>query len=276
MKGRRLEMKTQIISVTGQDWNVAVMGPEDADETLLLCNGIGASVETTTPLTDHFKKTRLIAFDVPGVGKSPTPFSPYRLSNLTRMLDKILTELGVGKVNVFGVSWGGALAQQFAYDFQSRCRSLTLAATSAGMVMIPGKLKVLSKMMTPKRYQDPEHMLKIGPEIYGGDASLNRELIKKHADTMIAGDKRGYAYQLLAGVGWTSFPWLGQIKIPTFIMMGEKDPIVPAINGKILAARIPNSTFETVPCGHMFVLTQGGDVARRVEAFIHGEAANAA
>lgn len=44
MKDTTLEMKSQIISVMGQDWNVAVMGPDDADQTLLLCNGIGASI----------------------------------------------------------------------------------------------------------------------------------------------------------------------------------------------------------------------------------------
>ena len=272
MKGSALEMKSQIVSVMGQDWNVAVMGPEDAEQTLLLCNGIGASVETTAPLADHFKRTRLIAFDVPGVGRSPTPFSPYRLTNLTRMLDKILTELGVGKINVFGVSWGGALAQQFAHDFQPRCSSLTLAATSAGMVMVPGKLKVLSKLATSKRYRDPNHMMDIGAELYGGAVAHNEELLREHAMAMRAGDKRGYAYQLLAGVGWTSFFWLGQIKIPTFILMGEKDPIIPVVNGEILASRIPNSIFETVPCGHMFVLTQGADIAGRVEAFIHDRA----
>ncbi|MEL6206293.1 MAG: poly(3-hydroxyalkanoate) depolymerase [Pseudomonadota bacterium] len=269
-------MKSQIITVMGQDWNVGVIGPEDADQTLLLCNGIGASIETVAPLTGHFKRTRLIAFDVPGVGRSPTPFSPYRLTNLTRMLDKILTELGVGQVNVFGVSWGGALAQQFAHDFQTRCRSLTLAATSAGMIMVPGKLKVLSKIATPKRYEDPNHMLDIGAEIYGGGVAFNKELLREHAMAMRAGDKRGYTYQLLAGIGWTSFFWLSRIKIPTFILMGENDPIIPVVNGQIMARRLPNATVETVPCGHMFVLTEAADVAERVEAFIHDWAAEPA
>jgi poly(3-hydroxyoctanoate) depolymerase len=264
-----LELKSQTVTAIGQDWNVAVIGPEDADRTLLLCNGIGASIETTAPFVKHFKRTRLVVFDVPGVGGSPTPWSPYRLANLTRMLNRVLDQLGIGKVDVFGVSWGGALAQQFAHDYQSRCTSLTLAATSAGMVMVPGKLNVLRKMATAKRYQDPEHMMKIGAEIYGGGVAMNRELLKEHAAAMRAGDKKGYLYQLMAGIGWTSFFWLGQIKVPTLILMGENDPIVPLVNGKIMASRMPNATVETVPCGHMFVLTQAEIVADRIEAFIH-------
>jgi len=264
-----LDIHSQTISVMGQDWNVALMGPEDADRTLLLCNGIGASIETTAPFVKHFKRTRLVAFDVPGVGGSPTPWAPYRLTNLTRMLNRILDQLGVGKVDVFGVSWGGALAQQFAHDFQPRCTSLTLAATSAGMVMVPGKIGVLRKMITPKRYQDPEHMLKIGAELYGGEVKFNRELLRNHAAAMKAGDKKGYFYQLIAGIGWTSFFWLSQIKIPTLILMGDHDPMVPAVNGKLMASRMPNARVELVPCGHMFVLTQAEAVADRVEAFIH-------
>ena len=260
-----------MVSVMGQDWNIATMGPEDADRTLLLCNGIGASVETVEPFASHFKRTRLIAFDVPGVGRSPTPWSPYRFTNLTRMLDKILDELDVGVVDVFGVSWGGALAQQFAFDFKKRCRSLTLAATSAGVAMVPGNISVMKKMVSPKRYQDPEYMMEIGAEIYGGAVAANRDMLRSHTAAMQAGDKKGYLYQLLAGVGWTSIIWLRQIKVPTLILMGDHDPIVPPVNGKIMASRLPNATVELVDCGHMFILTQAERVADRVEVFIHND-----
>ncbi len=271
-----MQIENRIVTTRGQDWNVSILGPQDAERTLLLCNGIGASVETIGPFAEHFERTRLIGFDVPGVGKSPTPWSPYRFSSLTRMLNGILDQLGVGKVDVFGVSWGGALAQQFAYDFQPRCRSLTLAATAAGMVMVPGNISVLSKMATPRRYRDPDYMMKVGAEIYGGEVAFNRELLKDHSMAMRAGDKRGYLYQLLAGAGWTSFLFLPRIKLQTLILMGEDDPLVPPVNGKILHRRLPNSTLEMVSCGHMFVLTQAENVADRVERFIHSEVVGAA
>lgn len=266
-----MKIETQIIRVLGQDWNVAVTGPQDADRTLLLCNGIGASVDTIGAFTKHFKRTRLIAFDVPGVGHSPTPVLPYRFSNLTKMLNQILDILDVGQVDVFGVSWGGALAQQFAHDYQDRCHTLILAATAAGFVMVPGNISVLSKMATPKRYKDPDYMMKVGAEIYGGEMAFNRELLKDHSLAMKGGDRRGYLYQILAGAGWTSYLWLSRIKIPVLILMGDHDPLVPPVNGRILAKRLPNATLEFVNCGHMFVLTQAEAVADRVEAFLHDE-----
>jgi pimeloyl-ACP methyl ester carboxylesterase len=54
--------------------------------------------------------------------------------------------------------------------------------------------------------------------------------------------------------------------------MGTDDPIVPPINGRIVAWRLPNATLESVACGHLFMLTRPGETARRVERFIveHG------
>ena len=89
---------------------------------------------------------------------------------------------------------------------------------------------------------------------------------------MKAGDTRGYIYQLLAGAGWTSYFFLPRIKLPTLILMGEDDPLVPPVNGRILEKRLPNATLELVDCGHMFVLTQAERVADRIEEFIHEEA----
>ncbi len=266
-------MEKRMIKVLGQEWNVATIGPDDAEHTLVLCNGIGASVDTIKPFARHFSGCRIISFDVPGVGDSPTPVIPYRFKNLTRMINRILDVLGAGKVHIFGVSWGGALAQQFAYDFQNRCRSLTLAATAAGMVMVPGNLAVLSKMVTPRRYTDPNFMMTVGAEIYGGEVAFNTELLQDHAMAMRAGDKRGYLFQLLAGLGWSSYIWLSQIKLPTLILMGEDDPLVPPVNGKILLSRLPNAELETVPCGHMFVLTKAEIVADRVQEFIREQGA---
>ena len=264
-----VDIEKKLIEVEGQTWNIATTGPKDAERTLLICNGIGASVDTINPFVEHFKRTRIVAFDVPGVGESPTPLLPYRFFNLSWMLNRILDQEGIGKVDVFGVSWGGALAQQFAYDNQRRCRSLTLAATTAGAVMVPGSISVLRKLATPRRYRDPDYMMEVGAEIYGGELEFNRELLKDHAMAMKGGDRRGYAYQLLAAAGWTSFLWLPRIKLPTLIIYGKDDPIVPPVNAKFLAWRLPNAVVVQVDCGHMFVLTQAEAIADRVEQFIH-------
>ena len=83
-------------------------------------------------------------------------------------------------------------------------------------------------------------------------------------------------YQLLAGVGWTSWLWLPQFKLPVLIMMGADDPIVPVVNGRILASRLPDARLEVVDCGHLFVLTHPEETARTIERFLLEAPANGA
>ncbi|MEO0343166.1 MAG: poly(3-hydroxyalkanoate) depolymerase [Pseudomonadota bacterium] len=268
-KKTSVSVDIKFTTIMGQKIRYALMGPKDADRTLLAFNGIGASLEAVIPFANFFERTRILTFDVPGVGESPTPLVPYRFTWLALLSAKLLDELGIGEVDVTGVSWGGAAAQQFVYNYQDRVRTMTLCATSAGMVMVPGNIDVLRKMATPKRYMDPGHMMKIAPEIYGGQIRSNVEILKMHASSLKAGDSRGYAYQLMAGMGWTSWFWLPQIEVPTLLLMGNDDPLVPPINGRMLMSRLPKADMITLDCGHLFILSIPEETAGHMEAFIH-------
>jgi len=265
------QVEIRLVRIAGQEVHVALYGREDAARTLLVFNGIGASVATVAPFAAHFRDTRIVTFDVPGVGGSPTPGLPYRLAWLARLAARLLDALAIGEVDVFGVSWGGALAQQFAHDFPGRSRSLTLAATSAGFVMVPGSLRVLKQLATPRRYADPAHMLAVGPDIYGGQLRHDRALLAEHAEAMTATTGRGYLYQMLAVSGWTSWLWLPRLQLPVLILMGADDPIVPPINGRIIADRLPDARLEMVACGHLFILTDPAGTAARIERFLAGD-----
>jgi poly(3-hydroxyalkanoate) depolymerase len=266
-----VESDVRRIEVGSQRVRLALYGPAGASRTLLVFNGIGASVETVAPFAAQFRDTRIVTFDVPGVGGSPAPALPYRFAWLARLSARLLDALGIAEVDVFGVSWGGALAQQFVHDFPARSRSLTLAATSAGFVMVPGKLGVLKQIATPRRYADPAHMLEVGPDIYGGQLRHDRALLAEHAQAMRATSGRGYVYQLLAGAGWTSWLWLPRIRVPVLILMGADDPIVPMVNGRIIADRLRDARLEIVDCGHLFILTDPAGTASRIERFLRGE-----
>ena len=75
----------------------------------------------------------------------------------------------------------------------------------------------------------------------------------------------GYLYQLLAL--WTSLPWLWTIRQPTLILMGRDNPLVPVVNGRILASLIPNSRLEIIDDGHLFIVTRPDETAQRIEKF---------
>ena len=266
-------MQIQMIDLDGQILRVATWRGRDASPPLLIFNGIGANLELVEPFVTALEDVSVIIFDVPGVGGSPAPVVPYRFSTLSVLTDKLLTRLGhEGAVDVLGVSWGGALAQQFARLYPGRCRRLILAATSPGVIMVPAKLSVLSKLIGPRRYTDPAYLQQVGADIYGGAYRRNPSLLKAHSQHIQPPRGRGYIYQLLAATGWSSLPWLGALRQTTLVMHGNDDPIVPLTNAKILAARIRDATLYVIDDGHLFLISRANEVAPVVRRFLRQEA----
>jgi poly(3-hydroxyalkanoate) depolymerase len=166
------------------------------------------------------------------------------------------------------VSWGGAIAQQFAFQHGKRCRRLVLAATSPGHLMVPGKLTVLLKMATPRRYKDPDYMKRIAGDIYGGMLRSSPELVSRHLRHVRWSSDYGYYLQLIAGFGWSSLPWLRLLAQPTLVMAGTDDPIVPIANGRILTKLIPDARMVIIDDGHLFLVTSAKQCAELVSEFL--------
>ncbi|MBU7440242.1 poly(3-hydroxyalkanoate) depolymerase [Paraburkholderia fungorum] len=262
-------VQIQTVDLDGQALRVAVWHRSDASPPLLIFNGIGANLELVKPFVSALEDVSVIIFDIPGVGGSPAPVMPYRFSTLSVLADRLLSHLGYDcPVDVLGVSWGGALAQQFARLYPGRCRRLILAATSPGVIMVPAKLSVLSKLIGARRYSDPAYLQQVGAEIYGGAYRRDPTLLKEHSRHIQAPRGRGYLYQLLAAWGWSSLPWLGALRQRTLVMHGNDDPIVPLTNAKILAACIRDATLYVIDDGHLFLITRAKQVAPVVRKFL--------
>jgi poly(3-hydroxyalkanoate) depolymerase len=260
-----------MMSVGGQELMVAVKRGRDSRPPLLLFNGIGANWQLARPFLEALTETTGIIFDMPGIGGSPLPKRPYRPSSMAQLGARLVADLGYDKVDVAGVSWGGGIAQQFAYQYPQLCRRLVLAATSPGAIMVPGSPQAILRMATPRRYLDKNYMRKVAPDLYGGSFRRDASLNGRHAEAMFGARGMGYLYQLLAMVGWTSLPWLSAVRQPTLILMGRDDPLVPVANGHILARLIPNSRLEVIDDGHLFIVAQPVETARRIERFLEGE-----
>lgn len=261
----RREMLLSQVSVYGKSIRVAVW-PGDATRTpLFLMNGIGASLELLVPFADAMGEREIIAFDVPGAGESETTILPYRMWMLSMLASGVLNKLCYDQVDVLGVSWGGALAQQFALQNPRRCRRLILAATSQGVLMVPPKLSVLAKFMTPKRFNDANYRKEIAGEIYGGKARASKAPIEDFRKT----SKRGYLYQQFALLGWTSVPWLPLLSQKTLVMAGDDDPVIPVANARIMATLIRDSRLHVFNDGHLFLISSADEAARVVSEFLN-------
>jgi len=262
-------MEICTVEVDGQVLRVGIRTGDSGPPPLLIFNGIGANLELVEPFLAALDGLETIVFDVPGIGGSPAPSRPYRLSTIARMSNQLLDVLGYdGPIDVLGISWGGALAQEFAHLYPDRCRRLVLASTSPGTIMVPGKLSALSKLISPRRYSDPDFLHQVGGELYGGAYRRNPALLRDHSRHIRPPRGRGYLYQLLSVWGWSSLPWLGRLRQPILVMHGSDDPIVPLINARILAALIRNAKLYVVDDGHLFLITRAPEVAPSVRAFL--------
>jgi poly(3-hydroxyalkanoate) depolymerase len=260
---------TRTITVKGQRLRIAIRPGNGTRTPLLMMNGIGINLEVLQPFVDTLDPTiEVIRFDVPGTGGSPAPTIPYRFSALTRLVAQMLDQLGYQQVDVLGVSWGGGLAQQFAYQLPERCRRLILVSTGTGALMVPGHPSVLAKIATPRRYQDPAQMTQMAGEIYGGKMRKQPELARQFAATTRLGSRLGYLYQLLGPVGWTSVLWLRKLRQPTLILHGDEDPLVPVVNAKIMHRLIPHSRLYIFHDGHLGLGTSAQELAQVVDQFL--------
>jgi poly(3-hydroxyalkanoate) depolymerase len=268
LSGKTVVIEARQVTIDGQLLQIAVKHGGGSGPPLLLFNGIGANWELAKPFLEALTNTTAVIFDVPGVGGSPMTLLPYRPSTLARLAARLIAKLGYTEVDAAGVSWGGGIAQQFAHQYPKLCRRLVLAATAPGFTMVPASPTVLWKMATPRRYIDKAYMTRIAADIYGGAFRDDPSLAGQHAAAMHGAGKLGYLYQLLAMSGWTSLPWVWSLPQPTLVLMGRDDPLVPPINGHILAGLIPNAELRMIDDGHLFIVTRPAETAAVIEAFL--------
>jgi poly(3-hydroxyalkanoate) depolymerase len=263
----------RFVDVDGLRLRTAVRG---TGSPLLLLTGIGAALELSAPveraLNAHGVQT--IALDAPGTGESTRYPWPRRMPGLARTVQRTVEVLGYDRVDVLGVSFGGVLAQQLAHQAPGLVRRLVLAATAAGVPFlggIPGSPRALLSLATPRRYQSPDYYRRIAGALYGGaarqdpDALLHGSVARfSEAPTL-----RGYLDQLYAISFWTGLPWLWRLRQPTLVLAGDDDPIVPVVNGRILAGLIRGAQLEIVRGGgHLFLLERPEEMAASVAGFL--------
>ncbi len=235
---------------------------------LLIFNGVGQSIEVLEPLIEALGDVEVITYDVPGTGLSDTPTLPLRYCRHAKIAASLVGQLGYESVAVMGISWGGPLAQQFSRQYPELTEKLILTVSPPGNVMVPGKPSVYWRMAHVKRFTDKNYMRSIAGHIYGGSIREDDSPVDAHMARLRAPSARGYLYQGLTMLGWTSLGWLHRLKLPTLIIQGEDDPMVPNINAEIMARLIPDSRLEYVDCGHMLILTRVPRVSSLVLDFM--------
>jgi len=256
--------------VGGRTLRVAQWRLDEPSEHLpiLFFNGIGANIEAVAPMAHALIDRGFIMFDMPGVGGSPEPAVPYNIVTMAWTSAQLLDQLGVEQVDVMGISWGGGMAQHFAIQHPGRVRKVTLIATSMGMLIKSGNPAAMTEMASPRRYIDPDFMMKNFETLYseglGKGPGKEGHMARLKPPTM-----RGLLYQTIAMLGWTSAPALPFLRKPVLVMMGDDDQIVPLINGKWIASLVPNAQLKILEGGgHLFLLSHKEECVEAIRDFL--------
>ncbi|MET0902264.1 MAG: alpha/beta fold hydrolase [Acidimicrobiales bacterium] len=243
---------------------------------VLLIMGLGGNIEMWDPLARelHDRGFQTIAYDASGTGHSPARLRPLRPNGLARQAAHVLDTLGLPDAHVIGVSFGGGVAQELALRNPHRVRRLVLASTACGLGGVPGNPVALSLLATPLRYYSPRFLQATAGCMYGPVDDPDGRLMHQQIEARRSRPPTlwGYASQLYATAGWTSLPWLHRIAAPTLVISGGRDPIVPAVNARILGARIPDATVRVVPdTGHLLLMDRATECADLIARFLHDE-----
>lgn len=240
-------------------------------EPLLLINGLGANTDMWAPLAAQFPDRRLLLFDAPGTGRTPTPSHPMSIEDLAELAAAVLDNRGVDKADTLGYSYGGAIAQQYAWQFPERTDRLVLAATNCGVGAVLGSPAAMFVLSTPFRYYSPTYFFRNAPALYGGRTARNHDVRHRMmtSRSKYPPSSLGYSYQILGGATWSSRAFLHEIPHQTLVLSGDDDPLIPVINARYLASNIPNATLEIVErAGHLFLCDDSERMAARIRHFI--------
>jgi poly(3-hydroxyalkanoate) depolymerase len=260
----------EFIAIRGRLIRVGRKG-EGLGRPLLLITGIGANIEMWAPFEQLVEDRELIAFDAPGAGRSDRPAGLPRMRDLANIVAELLDALGRDRVDVLGYSFGGALAQEFAFRHPERVRKLVLCGTGPGLGGVPPRPVAALLMSTPARYYHPRLLELILPHIAGGKTRRDRSLLHEQAAPRLGHrpDPIGYVLQLFAASGWTSRPWLHKLRAPTLVVGGDDDPAVPLGNARLLSSRIPGAQLLVLEgSGHLFLIDETARAAPPILAFL--------
>jgi pimeloyl-ACP methyl ester carboxylesterase len=248
-------------------------------EPLLLIMGLGYTLDMwNRALPALAERYRTIVFDNRGVGRSDIPTGPYSITAMAEDARAVMENAGIETAHVIGVSMGGMIAQEFAIRHPDRVRSLVLGCTACGgpkaVSAEPGILKVLMARATMSA---EEAIWAMVPYIY--DEETPRERIEEDLEIRrrTLATPEGYMAQVMAIMAWQSYERLSNITVPTLVIHGETDKLVPPGNGKLIADRIPGARLELLPkASHIFFTDQQEAANRAILSFLGSNAAGAA
>lgn len=241
--------------LNGIDLHYRVEG--DGEHTIVLVNGLADDLESWAAQVPAFLDAgyRVVRFDNRGIGKSARPPGPYTTASMAADAKALVDHLGLSRMHMLGVSMGGMIAQEYALAYGGDLASLVLACTYAAPGPFCGRMFALWADMAPAMgvlavmrdvtlWAFTQEFFEAGgvplAEVEAAMAALDQQLPE-------------YLAQLHAIRVHDTAARLGSLAVPTQVLAGEVDLLIPVRLSRRLCEAIPGAEWATAPGGHAFL-----------------------
>ena len=264
---------SQFIAVDGMQVHVRDEGPRDDPMPIVLLHGTSASLHTWDGWAQSLGgQHRVIRFDLPAFGLTgPHPNNDYSIAAYVHFVGAVADKLGVKQFVLAGNSLGGQIAWAAALALPQRVNKLVLVDAAGYSFQSPSVPIGFRIARIPGLRVLMEHVLPRGVigssvrNVYGDPSKVRPELIDRYYDlTLRAGNRQALAYRMDQPIGGDEAR-IKVLKLPTLILWGAKDNLIPLGNAKRFASDIAGSklvVFEGL--GHV---PQEEDPQKTVDAF---------
>lgn len=235
---QRVDITAAGLALHATSWDAA----EQQARPLLFLNGIAADSRLAASLLGRIGGRQLVTLDMPGLGGAPDRLWPYSIADAAAAVVAAMAQLGHDRFDIAGFSWGGAVAQQVTLSHRGTVGRMVLIATSP---LMPAPGLGLGTMFDAD-------VLSSGARLTGSSLL-------------------GVGAQLFAVSGWSAVTALrGLTDVPTLVLGGTRDMVVPIAYPRWLARLIPGARLVEVDGAHLFAFRQSDRIGPLIATFLDG------
>jgi len=214
---------------------------------LVMIMGLSANIDWWNPeiIEQCSQNYKTVIFDNRGAGRTDKPEIDYSIKMFADDTKGLMDALNIDRAHVLGVSMGGMIAQELVLNYPEKVEKLVLGCTNCGgSKSIPPGEEVLTKMVSLGGLPPEEMLQEFLPYL------LTEEFIRNNPEYIESFKQRAliapipadaYQRQINAILGFNTYRRLKKIEVPTLVIHGKRDLLVPTENGEILAEKIPGA-----------------------------------
>ena len=241
---------------------------------LLLIMGIGGkTTQWRWQVDDLARDFRVIVFDNRGAGKTDKPDMEYTMKMFADDTAGLLQALNINQASVFGISMGGMIALELVCQHPELVKKLILGCTTPGGRNSVVLGKDAHEVMTSNRKLGLEQFYhKMIPWVFSADfLAHNPHMGEQWLALQLENPTPDYSYQRQweATMHHNTFRRLPQISVPTLVITGSEDKLIPPQNSELMAREIPGAKLVMMEgAGHCFFVERAEETNKIIRDFI--------